>query len=151
MQNRETKGRLGRLMSRSKAAKTSSPTTPTTSSQDTESSQAVDNDYNDRQRAHIRYREAASQLKEAITINKGTWGSFDFEELGGEPEGFDDSQFKNNINAALMSRERSIKDKNGWSKFTYAVECVFTAFSPFAKHFLMVAKNVQSVMRISSV
>ena len=139
------------MASRLKGRETPSPTTTATSSQGNQTSQVVNNDYNDRQRAQIRYKEAADQLKEAIKIRKGPWGSFDFEELSGEPEGFDDSQFKNKINAILISRETSIKDRKGWSKFTYAVECVFTAFSPFAKNFLMVAKNAQSVMPFSPV
>jgi hypothetical protein len=104
-------------------------------------------DYNDEQRARNRYKDAADQLKEAIKARKDTWGSFDFDELSGEPEGFDDSQFKTKINAVLTSREASIKDKAGWSKLTYAVERVFTACSPFAKNCLIVAKNAQSVMR----
>ena len=117
-----------------------------TSSQDSQASQAVNTDYNDRQRALNRYKKAVEQLKEAIKIRKGPWDSFDFEEFNDEPEGFDDSQFKNKINAILISRETSIKDRKGWSKFTYAVEYVFTAFSPFAKNLLMVTKNAQSVM-----
>ena len=112
---------------------------------DNQPSQGADNDYNDKQRAQTRYEEAANQLKEAINIRKGLWGSFNFEDLSGEPEGFDDSQFKNKINVILTSQEMSIKDRKGWSKFTYAVECVFTAFSPFAKNFLMITKNAQSV------
>ena len=150
MQNQGTGGRFRRLASKLKGRETPSPTTTATSSQGNQTSQVVNNDYDDRQRAQIRYKEAADQLKEAIKIRKGSWGSFDFEELSGEPEGFDDSQFKNKINAVLISRETSIKDRKGWSKFTYAVECVFTAFSPFAKNFLMVAKNAQSVMPLSA-
>ena len=45
----------------------------------------------------------------------------------------------------LAARESSIKDRKGWSTFTYAVECVFTALSPFAKNFLTVAKDAQAV------
>ena len=79
------------------------------------------------------------------------WGSFDFEELSNEPEGFDDLQFKNKINAVFVSRETSIKDRKGWSKFTYAVECVFTALSPLAKNFLMTIKDAQSVIPFLSI
>ena len=100
-------------------------------------------DYNDRKRAQVRYEEAATGLNEAIKNYKDfrgpAWGSFDFEELSSEPESFDDSQFKSKVNAILILRESSIEDRKGWSKFTYAVECVFTVFSPFAKNFLRVA------------
>jgi hypothetical protein len=145
MQTQETRGRFKRLTSRLKGRETPTPTNAATSSQGNQPSQVVNNDYNDRQRAQSRYEEAVTQLKEAIKTRKGPWGPFDFDELSDEPEGFDDAQFKNKINKILTSREASIKDRNGWSKFTYAVECVFTALSPFAKNFLMVAQNAQSV------
>jgi hypothetical protein len=146
MQNREAGGRFRRLASKLGGRETPRPTVAASShgNQD-QTSQVIKNDYNDRQRAQTRYKETADQLKEAIKSRSGL-SSFDFEELTGEPEGFDDSQFKSKINAILTSREASIKDRKGWSKFTYAVECVFTAFSPFAKNFLTVAKNAQSVM-----
>jgi hypothetical protein len=104
-------------------------------------SQAL-NDYDDRQCAKNRYEEAAAELKEAIKRQKG----LDFEDLSSGPEGFDDSLVKKKLNAILTTRESFIKDRKGWSKFTHAVECVFTAFSPFAKNFLTVAQNAQSVM-----
>ena len=148
MSNQEKGGRLSRFTSRLKGRKgRKGPPPPTTSLRDGQSqtSEVANNDYNDRQRAQIKYIEAATQLREAIRIRKGHWNSFDFEELSGEPEGFDDSQFKNKINAVCKSRETSIKDRKGWSKFAYAIECVFTAFSPFAKNFLIIANNAQSV------
>src|SRR5438876_6586181 len=149
MQNQGTEGKLRRLASRLKRRETPSRATTPTSSRNNQASQAVNNDYDDRQLALNRYRKAADQLKEAINIRKDSWGSSDFEELSDEPEGFDDSQFKNKINAILISQETSIKDRNGWSKLTYAVECVFTALSPFAKNFLMATKDAQTVMPFS--
>ena len=116
------------------------------SSQDSRGSQAVKNDCNDRQVALNRYRKAVDQLKEAIKIHKSPLGSLDFDELSDEPENFDDLQFRHKINAILISRETSIQDRQGWSKFTYAVECVFTALSPLAKNFLTATKDAQSVM-----
>ena len=121
---------------------------PITLPQDNQSQtpQEANTNYNDRQLAQARYKEAANRLKKAIEVRRGSWDSFDFEELTGEPERFDDPQFKNKINTVLMSRKTSIQDRKGWTKFTYAVECVFTAFSPFAKNFLTVAKDAQSVI-----
>ena len=139
---------MSRFTSRLKGWKRSPPTTSHCGVESKTSQEAGGNDYNDRQRAQIKYVEAATQLKTAIRIRKGSWDSFnfDFEELSGEPEGFDDSQFKNKINEVCKSRETSIKDRKGWSKFAYAIECVFTAFSPFAKNFLIIANNAQSVL-----
>lgn len=138
MQNQGRRGRFKSLKSKRKGSQ----------SAQSQSSQANNNDYNDQQRVIIRYDEAVSQLKEAIKIRKGVWSSFDFDELPSEPGGFNDSQFQNKINAVLISQETSIKDKKGWSKFTHAVECVFMAFSPFAKNFLSNARNAQSVIVI---
>jgi hypothetical protein len=141
-----TGGSFKRLAAKLRGRARPLPQPPVTASQN----QVIDNDYNDRQRAQRRYEEAANYLKEAMKLHKGPGtSSVDFEELSGETEHFDDAQFRNKINAMLVSRETSIKDRNGWAKFTNAIECVFTAFSPFAKNFLTVAKNAQSVIPFS--
>lgn len=151
MQN-QTGSKFWRLASGLKWRGTPSLTAAATSSQGKQSQiSQVDKDDKDRQGAQIRYKEAAKQLKKSIEIRKGSLDSFDFGDLSGEPEGFDDSQFKSKIDAILISRETSIHDRKGWSRFIYAVECVFTAFSPFAKNFLTVAKDAQSVMPFSPV
>src|SRR5271169_4387056 len=148
MQNKGTGGRFKRLRSRLKGEETTPPKTTPTSSEDSQGSQAVNTDYNDRQLAVNRYKKAVDELKEAIKIRKGPGDPFDFEKFNDEPEDFDDSQFKNKVNAILISREASIKDRKGWSKFTYAVEYVFTALSPLAKNLLTATKGAQSVMPI---
>jgi hypothetical protein len=146
MQNQGRRGKFKRLRSRiPTGGETPSPKTTITSSQEIQASQAVNTEYDDRQLALNRYTKAVDQLKEFIEIRKGQWDAFDFEELNDESEGFDDSQFKNKINAVLISRETSIKDRKGWSKFTYTVEYVFTALSPLAKNLLMATKGAQSV------
>jgi hypothetical protein len=133
-----------RLASRSKRREATPPTTSPQGNQGLQSSSAANNKYNDRQLAQNRYKQATSHLKEVIKKHKGPWDSFDFDnEFSRE---FDDSQFITKINEVLILREKSIKDRKGWAKFTYAVECVFTAFSPFAKNFLTVAANAQSVV-----
>ena len=151
MQNQGTEGRFRRLASKLKGRETLSPAPSPMSSQDNQASQAVNNDYDDRQRALNRYKKAVDRLKEVIKIRKGPWASSDFEEISDEPEGFDDSRFKNKINTILISREKSIKDRKGWSKFTNAVECVFIALSPLAKNFLTATRGAQSVMPSRSV
>ena len=137
-----------RLASRSGRAAAPSATASPQGNPSLQSSPAASNEYNDGQVAQNRYEKAASRLKEAIKFRKGPWDSFDLEEFTREPEGFDDSQFKNKINAVLTSREKSIKDRKGWAKLAHAVECVFTAFSPFVKNFLTVAANAQTVIPI---
>jgi hypothetical protein len=130
----------------------SSTTLRTTTAQDDQSSAShVENDYSDRQRAKARYKEAATLLEQSVKSHQGHRGFFDFGELVGEPEDFDDSQFRNKINVVLASRETLIKDRKAWSKCRFTVECIFTALSPFAKNFLMIAKEGQSVQPYISV
>src|SRR5271170_5372303 len=123
MQNQGKEGRFRRLASRLKGRETPRSITSAQGNQ-SQTSQEANIEYNDRQTVLIRYKEAANHLKEVIKIRKGSWGSFDFKELSDEPEGFDDLQFKNKINTVLTSRETSITDRKGWSKFRYSVKCV---------------------------
>jgi len=102
--------------------------------------------YNDGDRTLGRYKEAAIILDKAIKSNKGPWKSLDVPDISGEPESFDDIQFRNKLNGVLDSWENSVKDRAGWGKVVrHAVETVFTALSPFAKNALNIANNSQSV------
>ena len=87
-------------------------------------------------------------LQEAIKSYEGQWGSFDFPELRGEPEDFDDSLFREKIATVMDAWDSDVKDKSGWETCKHAVQCAFTAFSPFAKHFLTIAKEGQAVFAI---
>ena len=136
---------FSRLASKLKGREKPPPTTPAASSQDNQTPQAQNTDYNDRELALTRYKKAANQLKEAIKFQKGSWSAFVFDDLSDEFDNDNDLQFKNKINTILVSRESSVKDKKGWAKFMYAVECVFTALSPFAKNFLTATQGAQSV------
>src|SRR5271163_413634 len=110
----------------------------------------VAEDYGDRDRALARYKEAANLLKESIKARQGSWGSFaDLPGLTGEPGDFDDAKFRKSIDLALASKEAAIKDRRSWSKCRYTVECIFTALSPFAKNFLTIASNAQSVRSLT--
>ena len=44
--------------------------------------------------------------------------------------------------------DTDVKDTTGWEKCKHAVWCAFTAFSPFAKHFLTIAKEGQAVFAV---
>lgn len=111
--------------------------------------QSSDDGYDDDRRARIRYKEAAKELKEAVKCCAGL-GSFDFEVPSDEPQDLNDSELINKINQMLRARETSIKDRRGWAKVTYAVECVFTAFSPLAKTILLVTKDADVVRLFQS-
>jgi hypothetical protein len=101
--------------------------------------------YSDEQRAKERYKEAVQLLAESIKKRQGQWGSFEFPELTGEPKDFDDALFIDKINATLKVRKTTIKDQTAWTKCHEAIQCFFKRFSPFAKNFLLVAKEGQAV------
>jgi|SRR5579862_2362723 len=99
----------------------------------------------DRQRTRTRYFESAKLLEDAVKANEDKWGSFEFPELKGEPADFDDSQFREKINTVIDARRNDINDQKAWAKCRNAIQCAFTAFSPFAKNFLTITINVQAV------
>jgi hypothetical protein len=90
--------------------------------------------------------EAANILEEAIQGQEKRWGKFEFPELNGELERFDLSQFTTYINMLLDSCENKVQDETSWGKCEHVMKCLFTACSPFAKNFLMIAKEGQSVL-----
>jgi hypothetical protein len=45
----------------------------------------------DMQRTRTGYFDSAKLLEDAVKVNEDKWGSFDFPELNGESEDFDDS------------------------------------------------------------
>ena len=102
-------------------------------------------DYGDRARTEERYFQAFTLLKQAIQGHQGSWGSFEFEELSGEPSRFDDPLFKTKINAALESRQKAIENKSLCTKSSEIIESIYTALSPLAKNLLQIAINAQSV------
>ena len=100
----------------------------------------------DRQRTISRYFDAAKLLEETVKVIGSRWGSFDFPELNGEPEDFNDSLFSEKICAVMDARKSNISNKTAWRTCRHAVQCAFTAFSPFAKNFLTIAKDPQPVI-----
>lgn len=108
-----------------------------------ETSPPDDEELGDAERTRKRYVEAAKLLEEAV---KGSqWGFFGFPELKGEPEEFNDSEFRMKINFALESRKSAVNDKTAWSKCKHTMERLCKSFSPFAKNFLSVAKDASAV------
>lgn len=62
-----------------------------------------------------------------------------------ELEDVDDSQFKIRLDSLLEANKNMVKDRTTWTKCGHTIECFFTAFSPFAKSFLMIAKEGSAV------
>ncbi len=103
-------------------------------------------EYDDRQRVVVRYVAATKLLEETVKGVGGIWGSLKYEELA-EP-GVYDAQFRVNINKVLETRREKVKDISIWEKCRHAIHCVCTAFSPFAKNLLTIAKGCQPVCPI---
>jgi hypothetical protein len=99
----------------------------------------------DSRRATTRYLEAAKTLEKVVNHCKSQWGSFDFPELKGEPINPTDLQFKHKIDTVLEAQKSALKDQTAWEKCKHTIQCVFSALSPFAKNFLAIAANAQSV------
>jgi hypothetical protein len=99
----------------------------------------------DRRRATTRYLQAAKALEGVVNGCKSQWGSFNFPELKGEPLNPTDLQFKRRIDTVLEAQKGGLKDQAAWEKCKHAIQCVFSALSPFAKNFLAIAANAQSV------
>jgi hypothetical protein len=99
----------------------------------------------DRQRTVRRYIEATKLFDDVVKKQKGRWKVFDFPELSGEPDGVNDTVFKDKLNLAMEAKRNAISDQTAWEKCKHTVQCCFTALSPFAKNFLLIAKDGSSV------
>ena len=111
------------------------------------SDQQVDSQMSgDRRRTIGRYVEAGTFLLEAIKGRASRWESFDFPELPGEPEKFNDVEFLSKINDILLDRQRrSDATKTVWEKCRHAIECSFAVASPIATFLSSVAHSGASV------
>ena len=110
----------------------------------------VDEWFGDRQQVKDRYVQAATLLQEAVKTHKTQGESFDFPNLSGEMEEFNGSEFREKMNMAMVSHKNSIKNQRVWGKCGDVIQCVFTALSPFAQNFLLIARDSQAVISFSS-
>lgn len=138
--------RLQRLTAKFKRpSRRSSPAPPQSTSAGPAHSEST---YDDRTRVQRRYENAVKKLEDVLQYRKDGWKSFDLDTPDAKaPATFDDAVFQTKLNAVLKAHADSIMDKKGWQKFTHAIESAYTIFSPFAKNFLSVALNAQSVLR----
>jgi hypothetical protein len=101
----------------------------------------------DRQRSKARYLEAITLLEDAVKGREALWGSFDFAQLQGELDDLSPSQFRECIDT-VIERNASLKKITAWGKCEDALQCCFTAFAPFAKNLLIIAKEGQAVSSV---
>ena len=134
-----------RLASHFKPKVMSSQSDPQTASPKANQQPTTDTEESlDRRMTKLRHVESAKALQDAVQ-GRAEWGSFEFPELQGGPEKFDDSQFRDRIYQTLEAQGNSIKDQMIWGKCRQAVQSIFTALSPFAKNFITIAQEGQSV------
>ena len=99
-------------------------------------------DLSDRRETRQRFIEAVAFLQQAIKWWKRDNESCpEFPELAGEAEAFD-LDFREKLDKVLDSRRELLKN----TKWADVITGLFTAFSPFAKNFLSVAIQGQSVL-----
>ena len=101
--------------------------------------------FGDRERTERRYKDAAEQLEKSLNIRRRNWETFEIPTLGNISENDPIPQLREQIQKALEARKDSVKDRDFWSKGRNIIERGFTAMSPFAKKFLKIAKEGQSV------
>ena len=101
----------------------------------------------DRQRAVTGYLAAVEALQKAVQGRHNHWELFAFPslKLKGELEDLDAAQFKQKLNEVFEARENTMKNRERLAQCGHALASIFTAFSPFAKIFLAIAKDAQSV------
>jgi hypothetical protein len=115
--------------------------------EDTRSTYPTPSTYNadafgDRERTKLRYKTAVARLQKVLVSAPGHWGSFQVPELDDDNVGNPIDQLRDEINKALRGLKCE-KKKN-------YLEKGFKALSPFAKNFLTVAKEGQSVRHQTS-
>jgi hypothetical protein len=98
----------------------------------------------DKARTRERYIKAVSLLEDALKDRTDKWGNFEIPKLRGELENVNASEFKGKMEALcqLYSQKR---DRNALEQCAHVIECCFTAFRPFAKNFLSIAKEAAQV------
>ena len=106
----------------------------------------VDGEFGDRLQVKDRYVKAATLLQEAV---KTHGESFDFPNLSGEMEEFNGSEFRDKMNMAMRGHKNAIKNQGAWGKCGDVIQCMFTALSPFAQNFLLIARDSQAVILFS--
>jgi hypothetical protein len=127
---------------------------PITSSIDGNKTQGISNKstdvvLGDRERTERRYMESIKRLDEALTLRKMNWEAFHVSDLH-----FTDSEslpkLQLEIEKMLNTWKSPVTDQTHWSKITNMMGRMFTAISPFSKHFLTVAINAQQVFFYST-
>jgi hypothetical protein len=104
--------------------------------------------YGDREQTERRYKKASENLSTALELPLNKWGSFEVTPLNNLDGENPFPKIRAGILKILEKREKKAKSKDFWPSCKRVVERVFKATSPFAKNFLSIASNAQSVFAV---
>lgn len=99
----------------------------------------------DRERAKQRYAIAVEELLKAVQLRPPGWETFELPPLNDVSVDDPIPHMRLEIDKLLASKMNSNNNQSIWSKTKNLVEKVVTALSPFAKHFLLVAREAAKV------
>ena len=85
-----------------------------------------------------------SLLEDALKSGNEKWGNFEIPKFEGELENMNQGEFKEKLEGLCQLYSQKRKG-NALAQCAHAIECCFTAFTPFAKNFLSIAKEAAQV------
>jgi len=102
--------------------------------------------FGDRKATEERYKAAAERLKDSLKIRRANWKAFDIPTVSFDLSTNDPvPQLREQIYSTLEARRNSVENRDFWAKGKNIVEQTFTAMSPFAKNFLIIARQGAAV------
>jgi hypothetical protein len=99
----------------------------------------------DSQSTRERYETAVTKLKESLSHRRKEWGSFEYPELEELSEQTEFLRFREQVGKVLTARNNSSINPTWWTKCKAAVESLFQAAVPFARHALLMGRETQVV------
>lgn len=103
--------------------------------------------FGDRKATEERYKTAAKQLEGALKCRRANWKAFDIPTVSLDITTNDPvPQLREQIQSVLEARKALMENRDFWAKGKSIVERAFTAMSPFAKNFLVIAQHGSNVL-----
>ena len=103
-------------------------------------------DFGDKKRTEERYKKAVLKLEESLKVRRANWETFEAPKFDDTSKDDPVPELREQINKILEVRKAPINNQDYLARGKRAIERGFKAMSPFAKNFLRVAKEGQSVI-----
>ena len=103
-------------------------------------------DFGDIKRTEERYKKAVLKLEESLKVRRANWETFEASKFDGTAKDDPIPELREQINKILEARKAPINNQDYLARGKRAIERGFKAMSPFAKTFLRMAKEGQSVI-----